>query len=53
MNCLPGRSSSHPDLSYDPLTLSASKVIAALTTARYSFTITIERKRDPIPGAPG
>lgn len=49
MNCFAGRSSSHPDLSYNRLILSASKVIAALTTAGCGFTTTIDRKSDTVP----
>ena len=41
-----------PAISYERLILSASGVIAALTTAGYSFTTTINRERDPVPGHP-
>ena len=38
-----------PAISYERLILSASGVIAALTTAGYSFTTTINREPDPVP----
>ena len=41
-----------PAISYERLILSASGVIAALTTAGYSFTTTINREPDPVPGRP-
>ncbi len=41
-----------PAISYERLILSASGVIAALTTAGYSFTTTIDREPDPVPGRP-
>lgn len=41
-----------PAVSFERLILSASGVIAALTAAGYSFTTTIDRERDPVPGRP-
>ena len=41
-----------PAISYERLILSASGVIAALTAAGYSFTTTIDREPDPVPGRP-